>query len=63
LAITHCARGVPILSDSLGHMECEPLRHADSGDHRIFIANVVRGKLHPSDEPPMVHIRKSGANY
>ena len=46
LAITHCARGVPMLKDALGHLECEPVRHVDSGDHRIFLANVVRGKLH-----------------
>ena len=63
LAITHCARGVPILTDALGHLECEPVRHVDSGDHRIFLANAVRGKLHRTDEGPMVHIRKSGANY
>jgi flavin reductase (DIM6/NTAB) family NADH-FMN oxidoreductase RutF len=63
LEITHCARGVPILGAALGHMECEPVRHVDSGDHRIFLANVVRGKLRRSDEPPMVHIRKSGAKY
>ena len=63
LAITHCARGVPILNDALGHLECEPVRHVDSGDHRIFLAKVVRGKLLDADAKPMVHIRKSGANY
>jgi len=35
----------------------------DSGDHRIFLANVVRGKLHQADAEPMVHVRKSGARY
>jgi flavin reductase (DIM6/NTAB) family NADH-FMN oxidoreductase RutF len=63
LAISHCARGVPLLIDALGHLECEPLRHIDSGDHRIFLAKVVRGKLNQADARPMVHIRKSGANY
>ena len=63
LEFSHCARGVPILTEALGHMECEPVRHVDSGDHRLFLANVVRGKLHRSDQQPMVHIRKSGANY
>jgi flavin reductase (DIM6/NTAB) family NADH-FMN oxidoreductase RutF len=63
LQIAHCARGVPILCDALGHLECEPVRHADSGDHRVFLANVVRGKLLDADTRPMVHIRKSGANY
>jgi flavin reductase (DIM6/NTAB) family NADH-FMN oxidoreductase RutF len=63
LAITHCARGVPVLKDALGHLECEPVRHVDSGDHRIFLANVVRGKLNHADAQPMVHVRKSGTNY
>jgi flavin reductase (DIM6/NTAB) family NADH-FMN oxidoreductase RutF len=63
LAITHCARGVPVLKDALGHLECEPVRHVDSGDHRVFLAKVVRGKLNHAEVTPMVHIRKSGANY
>ena len=63
LEITHCARGVPILKDSLGYMECEPAGHVDSGDHRVFLAKVVRGRLNESDHKPMVHIRKSGVHY
>ena len=63
LAIDHCPRGVPILADALGHLECEPVRHVDSGDHRLFLANVVRGRLNQPDEKPWVHIRKSGTHY
>jgi flavin reductase (DIM6/NTAB) family NADH-FMN oxidoreductase RutF len=63
IAVSHCARGVPILKDALGHLECEPVRHVDSGDHRIFLANVVRGRLADADAEPMVHVRRSGAKY
>lgn len=63
LEITHCARGVPILKNAIGHLECEPAGHADSGDHRVFLAKVVRGKRIDSDRRPMVHIRKSGSHY
>jgi flavin reductase (DIM6/NTAB) family NADH-FMN oxidoreductase RutF len=63
LEITHCARGVPILKESLGYLECEPAGHVDSGDHRVFLAKVVRGRLNGSEQKPMVHIRKSGAHY
>jgi flavin reductase (DIM6/NTAB) family NADH-FMN oxidoreductase RutF len=63
LEIAHCPRGVPILKDSLGHLECEPAGHADSGDHRIFLAKVVRGKMVDGDAKPMVHIRSSGSRY
>jgi len=62
LTLNHCPRGVPILADSLGHLECEPASHIDSGDHRIFLARVVRGALN-SDLPPMAHVRKSGSGY
>jgi flavin reductase (DIM6/NTAB) family NADH-FMN oxidoreductase RutF len=63
LTISHCARGVPILNDAIGHLECEPAGHTDSGDHRIFLAKIVRGKLIDDDAKPMVHIRKSGGSY
>jgi flavin reductase (DIM6/NTAB) family NADH-FMN oxidoreductase RutF len=63
LDITHCARGVPILKDALGYMECEPVRHVDSSDHRIFLAKVVRGKMQDAETGPMIHVRKSGAKY
>ena len=59
---SHCPRGVPVLKDALGHLECELASSATSGDHHIFLAKVVRGIL-ASDEKPMVHIRKNGANY
>jgi flavin reductase (DIM6/NTAB) family NADH-FMN oxidoreductase RutF len=63
VAVAHCPRGVPILSEALGHLECEPTGHVDSGDHRIFLAKVVRGNLADADGKPMVHVRMSGANY
>jgi flavin reductase (DIM6/NTAB) family NADH-FMN oxidoreductase RutF len=63
LEITHCARAVPILQACPGHLECEPVSHLDTGDHRIFLAKVVRGNLRNEEAAPMVHIRKSGANY
>ena len=54
--------GVPVLTESLGYLECEPTAHVDSGDHRIFLAKVVRGTLQ-SETPPMVHVRNSGKHY
>ena len=62
LTVRHCARGVPILEDCLGYLECEPTGHVDSGDHRVFLARVVRG-ANLSDASPMIHVRKSGSGY
>lgn len=63
LSISHCPRGIPVLEDAIGHLECEPVGHVDSGDHRVFLAKVVRGQLQDPETKPWVHVRKSGANY
>ena len=62
LRIERTSRGAPILLGTIGHLECEPSGHVDSGDHRVFIAKVVAGRL-DSDEPPMVHVRNNGLKY
>ena len=62
LDITRSPGGVPVLSASLGYMECVPLGHVDSPDHRIYLAEVRHGEL-LHDNPPMIHIRKSGLHY
>ncbi|MCH8044929.1 MAG: flavin reductase [Planctomycetes bacterium] len=54
--------GVPVLSEAIGYLECEASGHVDSGDHRIFLARVINGRL-SSEEKPMVHVRNSGAHY
>jgi flavin reductase (DIM6/NTAB) family NADH-FMN oxidoreductase RutF len=63
LAIKHDDRGVPLVLDAIGHLECEPARHIDSGDHRVFLAKVVGGELRHADLKPNVHIRRSGVKY
>ena len=62
LAIQRCPRGVPVLEDSVGHLECQVTSHLDSGDHRLFLTEVTGGTL-KRDVEPIIHIRKSGANY
>jgi flavin reductase (DIM6/NTAB) family NADH-FMN oxidoreductase RutF len=62
IEITHCPRGVPILKEALGHLECELVGQIDSSDHRVFLAKIVRGNL-ADDGRPMVHLRKSGSHY
>jgi flavin reductase (DIM6/NTAB) family NADH-FMN oxidoreductase RutF len=62
LEITRTPGGAPILSAALGHLECEPQRHMDSGDHRIFLAQVTGGHLSDTADP-MSHVRKNGLRY
>lgn len=62
IAIKPCRRGIPILTEAAGHLECEPGEYIDSPDHRIFLARVVRGAM-AEGATPMVHIRKTGTHY
>ena len=62
LSLERSERGVPVLADALGYLQCVATSHVDSGDHRIYLATIDDGRL--SDERrPMVHIRKNGLNY
>ena len=63
LALSASPAGVTVLADALAYLECLPRRHVDSGDHRVFLAEVTAGHLHASDRRPMVHLRKSGLHY
>ena len=53
---------VAVLKGTVGHLKCTAVGHADSGDHRIFLAQVFGGGL-DLHEPPSVHIRKNGLRY
>src|SRR5262249_36753718 len=62
LDIVRSSSGIALLREAMGHIECMPRCHVDSGDHRIFLADVTGGKLEFARNP-MVHIRRSGMNY
>ncbi len=54
--------GIPLLKNCLCYLECK-LRHCyDSGDHHVFIGEVINAG-HEEDGQPMVHLRRNGFNY
>jgi flavin reductase (DIM6/NTAB) family NADH-FMN oxidoreductase RutF len=54
--------GIPILKHCLCFLECK-LRHVyDSGDHHLFIGEVINAGYEEEGQP-MVHVRRSGFNY
>ncbi len=55
--------GIPVLRDTVGHLECRPLRSIDSGDHRLFVAEIVGGRAGKEGKSPIVHIRRNGQKY
>ncbi|HEY2880965.1 MAG TPA: flavin reductase family protein [Pirellulales bacterium] len=63
LNITRTAAGLPALADALGHLECRPIGQTKSGDHIIFLAEVLAGSVSSVDGKPYVHLRKNGLKY
>jgi flavin reductase (DIM6/NTAB) family NADH-FMN oxidoreductase RutF len=52
----------PVLSDALAYLDCRVAERLPAGDHDLFIARVVGGRV-LSEGQPMVHVRKSGLHY
>lgn len=52
----------PVLDEALGYLTCEVAERFPAGDHDLFVARVVAGRL-LGEGHPMVHIRKSGMHY
>jgi flavin reductase (DIM6/NTAB) family NADH-FMN oxidoreductase RutF len=63
LEIARSPTGLPVLTGSLGYLECKPQSHVESGDHRIVLAEVLSAELFDEETRPMVHLRKNGLHY
>ena len=58
----HAAGPLFLTEGVVGYLICEPKAHTESGDHRIFVAEVIDGQS-MSEARPMTHIRKTGSGY
>ena len=52
----------PVLSEAVAYLECRVADRLPAGDHDLFIARVVGGRV-LGEGQPMVHVRKSGLHY
>ena len=52
----------PILAESLAFLTCQVKSRHSAGDHDLFIAQVIDGRM-LDEGHPMVHVRKSGSHY
>ena len=48
IEIVRSPRDVPVIAAALGYLECTPIKHFDSGDHRIYLARRARRALRRS---------------
>lgn len=62
LEIERTGSGLPVLTSTLGFLECQAKEHLDSADHRIFLAEIIGGRKH-AEVRPLVHLRKNGLRY
>jgi flavin reductase (DIM6/NTAB) family NADH-FMN oxidoreductase RutF len=62
LDVQRSERGGAVLLEGLAYLECRVTSRHPVGDHELFLAEVVGGRVLDEGQP-MVHIRKSGAHY
>jgi flavin reductase (DIM6/NTAB) family NADH-FMN oxidoreductase RutF len=43
--------GCPIISDSLGYIECQVVGSVEKGDHTVFVGEVIAAGIHREGEP------------
>ena len=54
--------GIRILSDAVSYLECEVVQAIQSGDHVLYVGEIVGGKTLKGGDP-YTHIRDNGFNY
>ena len=62
LAVERSPAGAVVLREALAYLECRVQSFLPAGDHDLFIALVVGGRL-LNEGQSMVHVRKSGRHY
>jgi flavin reductase (DIM6/NTAB) family NADH-FMN oxidoreductase RutF len=62
IEVSRLPSGLPVLDEALAYLECQVAGRIPTGDHDLFLGQVVGGRLLAQGQP-MVHVRKSGAHY
>jgi flavin reductase (DIM6/NTAB) family NADH-FMN oxidoreductase RutF len=62
LAVERPEGGPPVLTEALAYLQCRVVNRCAAGDHDLFVADVLAGRLQGTGHP-MVHVRKSGMHY
>ncbi|MCU0547761.1 MAG: flavin reductase family protein [Leptolyngbya sp. Prado105] len=53
--------GCPIISDSLGYVECQVIGTVDHGDHTVFVGEVIAAGVHRDGE--ILNLESTGWQY
>ncbi len=63
LRVERPAGEAPVLLDALACLLCRVATRTLAGDHDLFVATVMSGRLLKPDARPLIHVRKSGLRY
>ncbi|MGF1486960.1 MAG: flavin reductase family protein [Prochloraceae cyanobacterium] len=55
------ATGCPIISDSLGYVECKVIGSVEEGDHTVFVGEVIGSRVHR--EGKQIRLEDTGWQY
>lgn len=55
-------KDINILTDAVAYLECKIVEQVTTGDHVVYIADIVGGRVLKGGEPH-THVRASGYNY
>jgi flavin reductase (DIM6/NTAB) family NADH-FMN oxidoreductase RutF len=61
LAIQSLPEGV-VIEDCIAHLRCRLVGSVDSGDHRVYVGEVLGGDV-SGEGKPYVHLRANGLRY
>lgn len=53
--------GCPIISDSLGYVECQVVDAVERGDHTVFVGEAIAAGVHKEGKPLL--LEQTGWNY
>ncbi|NEQ40799.1 MAG: flavin reductase [Okeania sp. SIO3I5] len=53
--------GCPIISDTLGYVECRVVGAVEEGDHTVYVAEVIAAGVHREGDPLL--LESTGWNY
>ncbi len=55
LAHRVAATGAPVLNDAIAYLDCKVVQRFESGDHTIFVGEVMAGDAQHPDQTPLLY--------
>lgn len=57
------SQGTPYLVHALAHLECNVVQQIQTGDHTVFVGEVIGGRLHEKGRREILTLQETGWKY